>query len=64
MHPLLEILLWNIAIFYIIKDVLRVSGWKCFQFSCVEFIDLKIARPQEQANVINYRLIEAQSQNI
>ena len=42
--------------------MLCVSRWKCFQFSCVELIDLKIARPHEQDKVINYRLIEEHSQ--
>ena len=42
--------------------MLCVSRWKWFQFSCVELIDLKIARPHELAKVINYRLIEDQSQ--
>ena len=35
---------------------------KCFQISCIEHIDMKIARPHELAKVINYRLIEDHSQ--
>ena len=41
--------------------MLCVSRWKCFQFSGVERIDLKKARPHEQAKVITYRLIEEHS---
>ena len=42
--------------------MLCVSRRKCFQFSCVELIELKKPDPLEKAKIINYRLIEEHSQ--